>query len=1430
MKKYLFTILFLLVGMPLAKAQTPIDLIYHAIPISPTFDIVEEIKQIGANVQTTVSQAKKIIMAIKTDASSIQSAVTSTFNKIKSGAILDILGNPGQSKAGFCGKDITKVKTKNVAKKLKKILLVSESDDFIYLTQKKAIKEKFFMDNVYAIYAAALIIHQEVENDVKAQIDKARSCAKEDGAECGIPSSDGGGNNEAIFAYGKTLETLDSVIRLWESVSALKARLAAIKIMRNLNPVFDKSMKDSDDEQAFLNQHEGVAKIYNSMPIGFAQLNIESVAKSLKNTSIDKVDAAAVVKQESDAIQFVSSSVEFVSPDMNEKENALAAVQDQMESLEKMNEIEGMVSKALSTHNLIKDMPQYKDQAEAYLDMQVDYKKSLDKLKASEQCAIKYLGKYFIDPHKVWSGNLPSKNANKHELRKGISGWAVNAFEVLKSGEATDAINAFVVAKDKKSSDSQEDDAYLTDSDALNKKLSQEMSVSGSNPNDIEQDTLSDDEVSALEDDPDFTKAESLNTEEDNNKKTGEAVGPSKKKESAEEARKASMLSWQIGAEAAKMLGDSTNDWGSALTDKRLIWNDTKKFYRKYLEMKYNNILRYMKSYSEADILSLVAKKIVGESQKVPDSQYQINRKDALETLGKEFKESVEEKGTNFRKNLSTYDATIDNLRKEIAELQLQGDDLTNSLREKKEEINAIKEAEKEKSFNEATAEYTAEVKFPTGNEAPSTTKIATLDKEKGAANIKAKTSKGISANKRVKELEKEVEDIKKKVRKLEEKIAKKEADLENWIYKRLTDNAPSDEYLEAVSAEKDLEDKISGEGGKLNEIHKPLKETSINAIRDFLVASNNTDPIEGFDIKATMDGITNAGVVIVNAVHEKAQEIVIEKALNNLYALGDDLYSEASYSKVQGIHDNMIAELKALSFNFEILTGSAAPLIIIRDLFVMDELLAKIDTTPEEEAFFVGSTPKDRDLKAPYSLKGFDLPPVREVFHFDAVDFKNTQTDQQLSKMGKSWYGTEYYEMDLKRRFVVKEDFLKYGGEIPKIWQVMLEDFPFVESRLPLKEILGNTEDSKDENISKNNGYCENIYFARSGVFPCVYTDSKGNERFLDINHRNKFVDVSIDENHKNLNKCPLLIGVKDGQVYHSFWDAYLEDEHEEGWVQPLFWGIIDEKYYEDKNYGWIPNRECEYSELGMLFEADDHNNLYVRNLPFKNFNMINLKSDDVSVKSIKKNKKNKRREKEEQEMNKNLVKARYSELNRNQIGDFLKHVEREKVAKEGLDEVKAEYDKGMETVYALFEENGFTPAEGFLKGFEKERDYESDFDQEKEKKQIEEDYNKALKVLNDVKKKQIEEAIAALNAIDISNNEPAQEKSRNLNALISFMQKDKDCILRLSMMDATKKDFDERLKTEKSSIAAQDKYKEKNSDTKADYSDTEEVYCVMY
>lgn len=1384
MKKYLFTILFLLVGMPLAKAQSPFDLIYHSIPVSPTIDIVEEIKQIGANLQTTISQSKKIIMAMKTDVSSIRSAITSTFNKIKSGAILDILGNPGQAKSGFCGKDITKVKTKEVAKKVKEVLMVAESDDFVYLTEQRAVREKFFMDNVYAIYAAASIIHQEVENDVKAQIDKAKSCAKGAGSECGFPSTDEGGNNEVIFTYSKTLEALDSVVRLWESVSALKARLVAIKIMRNLKPAVDKSPNDSSEEQAFLNKSESFAKIHNSTLIGFAQINVESVAKNLRNTSIKKVDAATV-KRDRDAVQYVSSAVDFVSPSMNEKENILASAQDQMESLREINEIESMVSKAMSTHNLIKDLVQYKNQGEAYSDMKAEWEKSLDKMKQSEQCAIKYLGKYFTNPHKVWSGNLPlDDNINKHELRKGISGWAINAFEVLKSGEATNAITAFSTTKDKTYSSVQENESdYLTDQSALDGKINKKLSMAGNTPEDIAQDTLSDEEVFELgKENSDFKKT--LGSEKDNKKIVKEAVGPSKKKDSSEEARKASLLSWQIGAEAAKMLGDTRNDWGSSLTDTKLIWNDTRKFYRKYLELKYNNILQYMKSYSEADILSLVAKKVVGETQNLKNTDYQQQRRDALVGFDAEFNKLVTEHNTQLRNNLKTHDVIANKIQKEIEDLRKKGDALNKSLRDKKDEINAIKDAEREKTFEATSAKYTAEVKFPVGDEEPVTTKVVTIDKDKDTTDIITTASKGITSNQKIKTLEKEVVSLQDKIDDLYDKIAKKEDELNNRLKIRLTNNVPQN--VDNMNFEEEILIKIrgaDGHGGKLSELQRKTKNDAMSAIRGVLIDSNEADPIEGFDIETTMLGVERAGQTIVNEVHKKAEEIVITKGLDKLYALKDDLFTEASYPAIKEIHDNMIAELKAVAFTFKILTGSAAPLVIIKDLLVMNEFLDGIDTSPETEDFFVGSTPKDRDIKAPFSLKGFDFPPLREVFHFDAVDFKNVKSDQDLKGKSEAWYEVIISETPQSERFVVKDDFLNYGGEIPKIWQVMLKDFPFVETRLPLKEILG------------EDGRCEDLYFVRSGIFPCVYSKNKKDDDkgFLDINHRNKFVSGAFGEKHQNLNECPLGISYDKGKVVHNFWKAPLKDNREYG----------DDRYYSDK-YGWIPSGNCEYSELGTLFEADSHNNLYIRKIPFKNFNMINAKNEEDDEN-------NKDQRDLSKDAKKNIVKAQYSEYSRNQIGDFLKHFEREKNAKESMDEVKAEYDKSMETIFALFKDNGFTPSKDFFIGREK-------------------DYNQAVKVLKDVKNKQLQKVVERLKGINTKDNEPAQEKSKNLNTLVEFMKKDKNSLLRISMGDATKKDFDSRLKSEEASVNAQDKFKKENSAVKNDYSDNEEIYCPMY
>ena len=100
----------------------------------------------------------------------------------------------------------------------------------------------------------------------------------------------------------------------------------------------------------------------------------------------------------------------------------------------------------------------------------------------------------------------------------------------------------------------------------------------------------------------------------------------------------------------------------------------------------------------------------------------------------------------------------------------------------------------------------------------------------------------------------------------------------------------------------------------------------------------------------------------------------------------------------------------------------------------------------------------------------------------------------------------------------------------------------------------------------------------------------------------------------------------------------------------------------------------------------------------------------------------------------------------------------------------------------------------------------------------------------MKDVKIKRIEEALTALNGVNTKDNQPAQEKSKNLKVLLDFMKKDEDSLLRLSMIDATSKDLNARLIKEKADIDLRTEFKNKNKMAEEDYSDVEEVYCAIH
>ena len=216
------------------------------------------------------------------------------------------------------------------------------------------------------------------------------------------------------------------------------------------------------------------------------------------------------------------------------------------------------------------------------------------------------------------------------------------------------------------------------------------------------------------------------------------------------------------------------------------------------------------------------------------------------------------------------------------------------------------------------------------------------------------------------------------------------------------------------------------------------------------------------------------------------------------------------------------------------------------------------------------------------------------------------------------------------------------------------------------------------------------------------------------------------------------------------------------------------------------------------MLFEADKHNNLFLRKNVFKNFNRINRRDGKDINKMLAPAKRN-------------LAAARHSELSRNQIGDFLKQAEGEKSAKENLEEAKAEYENSMVTVYDLFKEYGFTPSANFNLANK-------------------DDYKQAEKTLKNLKKQRLDKAEQALKSISVENNAPAQEKNRNLLKLIKFMRTDIESVLKLSMADADSNDLALRLAKEIVNEKVLGAFKKKNEEEKEDFSDIEEAYCAIY
>ncbi len=1269
-----FLILFISLAPSGVYAQMPWDFAYHALPTSITLDIPEEVTQVAGNLQSTINQSQQIILQGKADISNMQSAATTTFNNIKSGAILEVDGLPGQSKSGYCGYDIEDIRVRQMAQKMKEILLTYKNDRIAHKNAVMKQRDLFYINNIYAIYIASKIMQQDVENEISSKIEIAKSCAEGDGELCGYPSSDDGGNNEVLYAYGKTLEAYDSVVRLWESVAALKARLKAVQMMKKISPqVQTKSSGNTSSliERAHKRQDYAFS-IRQSFPLAFAQVSYNSVSGSLSD-----IEAAAVM-QNDESIRLVKQTVEFVSPAEADNEHPLVAAEDKLAALDSLSSAETDVTTAMNAHNMIKQIKEYRKTAEELIKMQDDYNESLQRLKSSEQCAIKYLSHYFSNPVTVWSGVSLGENVNRHDLRKGISAWAIDAYETAKAAETTT-----VEAED------------------------------------VAQISLDSEELEALSDDPDMQKSEEAGQNID------VSINKSQQETSQDEGRKSDMMSWQIGAEAAKMLAQEPKKWGNPNNNK-MIWTDTKSFYGQYLKRKYENIKEYLKQYTKNDVLAIVVSRLQGKNQDISDTKYQQNLRNIQKEAAAKILQNQQDSSAALSQYSGSMKSSLDSLEKQREELIAKMDDVNGKISSASDEVADMRSVAQDNALQDLDSTVNAKVVYP---DVDSTVIPADNEKIIGVDALSEVAQSNISANtndSRIKTLNNSISSNKKILSKYETELAS----LDDKIAEAklaMQESAANSMDKKADAADKIKADVATAATASSEDYAKDVKKN----LRAILKEKAEDNP--AIDVVFTMLSAETAANRSLNALYKQV-DIIVDESYNRIMAMGDSLYLPSSHSKIVAIHNEMISKLKALTLAY-----SLSGVVEINNVAVYAKLLAT-DSGTESEGFFVGAAPKARDMKAPYAIPDYSLPPVREVFHFDSTDFGG------IKPTGKG----------LEKRSITASEFLNYGGEVPQIWQDMLKQNAFIESDFNLKEAL---------DIG-----CYNEAFSRGGIMPCVVD---GYSEVLDINTSGNY-RARKDLAKGSLPRC-ILVKVKNGKLYHSMYDSKVD------------LGL---------NTSGVEKPGCEYSELGMILEADKKNNLKIRKRLYNTYSDMLANEDSTKLTDAKKNK---------------ISLGNHASISRNQIGDFLRHVENEKLQKENLEEYQQRYEKDMEDLVASLEEYGFSPTE--------------DFDLRNES-----DYNLAVNKLKDIEKQKISSAQAVISATDTTDNEPVKEKIGDLNTLIYVMEQDKNYVMKVSSVTADIDDINSEIKKAEADSAAVDKYENSLKAQEDDYNDPTEPYCANY
>ncbi len=827
--------------------------------------------------------------------------------------------------------------------------------------------QEFYYDTMIEVQTAAKKLEEKL-NDLRTEIDnfENEAISPTGGGDGAMSSSDENGNYYNLYLVHKKF---NDVLKITEEVMALYSQYyVAHAIYRKV--VLPASYEGESEDMA----SAASIRVFNSN-MAFAQFIYTN-----EDTATDTSSTLQTTQS-----QTSSSKVQFSVPAAPKVNSLYADSKEEREAIGKISSAQKLLNKALNAHNAIRLLPSYRNIFKQYDMFKQLHAKAVEAVVTSDQCVLDYLGRHYNQPEKVWYGlSAAPSNPIDYDNRRGLSGWAVAAFQVANADKSAGLdTDSFATIDYETNSDS-------TSLDDIN-KVSEQVAL----------------------------------------KDEGDALAtPSQEEAFSESVREVELVVWQIGAQAAKILAEDQYSaspvYGQA-TNPYPLWQDQKNFYNQYIDGKYENMKIYIRNLNLTDVALKIAE-IITDIQKDSETKTSIER--GLQKLSSYLGQTETNNGINIveqkqtalsqldkeeEQALSSYQNTKENLQAQLDEVAAKISELSDEISLADSEASTGK-AQVESSYNNMQL-------MNKRNTASGSTLYAMNQQDfaSGEQQAISNTAQASKLRQQLAEYEQIRDQLKEQIEALDKKISLIK---EDYLNRKSIAEAEYDAKLQTVSTKVEeptlmavVKQLSLGSIGLNNVVSQA--DNMISEAKDYVV-----DLIEEarMDMYSLGDGLydpQNNGVVV-----KRHKEL-----LDNIKDLPKNQFKHTAILSAGQFGATSIVSLLSSAFYSTI----------------AKDICSSVSCESGDENYFVGATAKKRDFAAPKKPDFEHYPSPRDIIHFDITDYKNIDktNDGIVTKSSFLEYGGEI--PNIWRQMLSDDAFVERGLNLAALLEQGGEDLYFI-------------------------------------------------------------------------------------------------------------------------------------------------------------------------------------------------------------------------------------------------------------------------------------------------------------------------------------------------------------------------------------------------